>query len=252
MVSTERPLSAAAGEIAPAAESLCRVVREPLRTCRTCATPVDGFDMCWRCRQHQRIAGVANVVAPLIYAIPGTDSAALVRNNKNHPRRIERDRCARAIGVLLSRAVSMHEHCFGAMAGISVSRRAVVPSLTSRPGIHPLLGIAGDRGLVEEPILVAALDALCDRVVAADKFVAPSPPSVAGRHVLVIDDVWTTGSNAQSAAVTLHRAGAAAVSVLVVARWLDPRNTVTARFIRDRPLPSYDPAVCPVTGSRCP
>jgi hypothetical protein len=72
-------------------DSLHNAVREPDRTCRVCATPVDGFDLCWRCHEHRRIPGVADVVAPLIYAIPDTDSAALPRNYKNHPLRSERD-----------------------------------------------------------------------------------------------------------------------------------------------------------------
>src|SRR5205823_4553183 len=133
--------------------------------------------------------------------------------------------------------------CFGAIAGLAVSRRVIVPSLTSRPGVHPMMSLAWDLGLAREPLLVAALDAPCDRALAADKFTTPSSADVSGRHVLVIDDVWTTGSNAQSAALTLRKAGAAAVSVLVVARWLDPRNPLTARFIRAQRWPAYDPAV---------
>jgi hypothetical protein len=50
----------------------------------------------------------------------------------------------------------------------------------------------------------------------------------------------------------LRRAGAAAVSVLVVGRWLSPRNTLTERFIDTRRGAPYDPHVCPVTGGICP
>ena len=51
--------------IAAAGGYLRNVVREPDVTCRICATPVDGFDCCWRCQQEQRIDGLADVVAPL-------------------------------------------------------------------------------------------------------------------------------------------------------------------------------------------
>jgi hypothetical protein len=135
-------------------------------------------------------------------------------------------RCSDVLRALLWLAICLHEGCIGAAAGIPVSLRAVVASLTSRPGVHPLTSIAGDLGLVGEPMLVAALDARCDRTMVPDKFVAPSSADVAGRHMLVIDDVWTTGSNAQSAALTLRGAGAAAVSVLVIGRWFGSAQDV--------------------------
>jgi orotate phosphoribosyltransferase len=75
---------------------------------------------------------------------------------------------------------------------------------------------------------------------------------VQGHHVLVLDDMWTTGSNAQSAALALRRAGAAAVSVMVVGRWLNPSYGHTGEFIKTRLQRDYDPDMCPVTGASCP
>jgi predicted amidophosphoribosyltransferase len=57
--------------------------------------------------------------------------------------------------------------------------------------------------------------ARCDRRIGADKFAVNSAASV--RRVLVLDDVWITVSNARWAALALRRAGAAVVSVLVIA-----------------------------------
>jgi hypothetical protein len=233
-------------------ESLRNVVREPTRTCRVCAAPVRAFELCWRCREHARIAGLADVVAPLMYAIGDTASAALVRNYKNHPLRAERQRCALIISTLLRLGVSLHEGCFGALVGTPVSVRMVIPSLTSRPGTHPLTAIAELLNLLGGAALAPTLEARCDRVVRLDKFTVKPAGSVAGRHVLVVDDVWTTGSNAQSAALTLRQAGAAAVSVLLIGRWLNPQQPVSASFIADRHWRAYDPHLCPVTGARCP
>ncbi len=76
-------------------------------------------------------------------------------------------------------------------------------------------------------MLIPAFDARCDRVMSGDKFTVQPAGAVTDRHVLVLDNVWTTGSNAQSAALTLRRAGAAAVSVLLmIGRWLSSRNAV--------------------------
>ena len=113
-----------------------------------------------------------------------------------------------------------------------------------------MMSIAESLGLMGDVVLRPALDARCDRVVDEEKFTVDG--AVAGRHVLVLDDVWTTGSNAQSAALAVRRAGASAVSVMVIARWLSPRHPLSAKFIRERLRDDYNPVMCPVTGHRCP
>ena len=51
-----------------------------------------------------------------------------------------------------------------------------------------------------------------------DAFAVPRPADVRGRRVLLVDDVFTTGATAHECARTLRGAGAAEVSVIVVAR----------------------------------
>jgi hypothetical protein len=229
---------------------LRNVVHEPMRTCRVCATPVDGYPLCWRCGDHQRIPGLADLVAPLAYAIDGTESATVLRNYKNHPLRVERERCGSIVGEVLRLGTSLHERCVGVVVGQPVAARVVIPSLTSRIGIHPMLSIAESLELMGDVVLRPALDARCDRVVDGEKFIVDG--TVTDRHILVLDDVWTSGSNAQSAALTLRRAGAAAVSIMVVARWLNPCHSLSPRFIREWLGQDYNPLVCPVTGHCCP
>jgi len=49
-------------------------------------------------------------------------------------------------------------------------------------------------------------------------FVVPDSRSVSGKHVLVVDDIFTTGATARSVAQVLRRAGAANVCVATLAR----------------------------------
>ena len=231
---------------------LRNVVREPEITCRVCAAPVHGFDRCWRCEQARRIGGVADVVAPLSYAIAGTPSAALVRDYKNHPARSVRERHSAVINGLVRLGISRHERCIGCVAGQAVSCRLVIPSLTSRPGLHPLAELVGSMTAAGDAVALApAPDARCDRAI-NDKFVLSPAARLDGQHVLILDDVWTTGSTAQSAALAVRRAGAAAISVMVVGRWLNPDRRGTADFITTGLHRDYDPDICPVTGGECP
>jgi ComF family protein len=49
-------------------------------------------------------------------------------------------------------------------------------------------------------------------------FFAPDPSLVAGRHVLLVDDIYTTGATARACSRVLKNAGAASVRVATVAR----------------------------------
>jgi ComF family protein len=66
----------------------------------------------------------------------------------------------------------------------------------------------------------ADLDAAARRQNVRDAFAVQSPRLIAGRHVVLVDDVLTTGATAGECARTLSRAGAATVGVVTVARAL--------------------------------
>ena len=64
------------------------------------------------------------------------------------------------------------------------------------------------------------LDAAARRGNVRGAFAARRPEAVAGRHVLLVDDVFTTGATAAECARCLVGAGAEAVGVLTLARAL--------------------------------
>lgn len=88
--------------------------------------------------------------------------------------------------------------------------RPCAPDLLRRVRHTPALG---DRGAAERSALVA--DAFALRRGRA--------PLVAGRRVLLVDDVLTSGATADACARVLLEAGAAAVDALAAARVPDPR-----------------------------
>ena len=74
---------------------------------------------------------------------------------------------------------------------------------------------------------------------------------IAGKHVLVVDDTWVSGGKSQSAAIALKDAGADAVTILCVARWLSyDYDDDHRRMIKELTAP-YDATMCPVTGGSC-
>jgi orotate phosphoribosyltransferase len=58
------------------------------------------------------------------------------------------------------------------------------------------------------------------RALDPGRFLAPRP--LPGAAVLLVDDTWTTGSTAQSAAIALRSAGARSVAAVVLGRHLPP------------------------------
>lgn len=110
-----------------------------------------------------------------------------------------------------------------------------VPS-TSRIGDHPLLPIVEQAQQVRpvQQCLVRAEGPLGHGCASRAAFVAIPGAPVAGRHVLLIDDVYTTGARAQSAARALLDAGASKVTLLVLARRLNPEYHPMAQELWDR------------------
>jgi hypothetical protein len=223
-------------------------VRQPGVTCADCATPVNGYQLCFRCKGHRAHSGLADAVAFLTYAVAGRKSAYVMRGYKAKPPVAEH---RMVVGLLLLLALQEHTGCAGALAGLPVTHWAVVPSLPVKPGEHPLRGLVVNHAQGEELTLVAAADVQRPREVSPDHFVTGA--KLAPRsHVMLIDDTWASGGHAQSAVLTLRTAGAEKVSVLVGARWINEEFGGNKEFVGRLAERDYDPAICPWTGGACP
>jgi hypothetical protein len=229
-------------------------IREPGVTCGVCTTPVEGFDRCFACQSaYGATSGLADLVIPLTYGIQRAQSGFLLRHYKDNPDARVRRQQGLVINLLLYLAILFHEGCIGRRVGLAVGCRLAVPSVRGRVGDHPFEVITRQMNATREsPRLAVSQVDTGERVVSVDKFALDTPTDLTGQHVLILDDTWTTGANAQSAVLAARRAGAAAVSVMVVGRWLRPDFSRNAQFIKTRLARDYDPRICPVTGGECP
>lgn len=223
-------------------------VRETRVTCAVCTTPVAGYTYCFRCKTHRQASGVADLVAPLTYAIAGRQSGYVMRGYKAQPPVAEH----RAIvAMLMIVGIAEHADCAARILGLELTHWVVVPSLPAKPGRHPLRDLVASAAPGAEVNLLAHSSPKDPRTLDASHFRTDDvlPPE---SHVLVIDDTWAGGGHAQSAALRLRAAGAARVSILVAARWLKEDYGDNGEFIRTRCVDDYNPDRCPWTGSVCP
>lgn len=240
----------------------------PQRTCEVCAGPVSGFERCYRCKFARDEWGsqLADVVMPLTYAYRYSDehrASAGRHQSEQHMWSYKAPQpgpgCVTDLAVMLFVALQWHRSCAEARVGIPWTSWAVVPSSRrERVGHHPLGQLGATVGLTQPGSgialdwvqLVAAGLPSADRDVRADRFAVCNQAEVVGRHVLVLEDTWVTGASLQSAAVTLKQAGAAAVSVLCLARWLREDGPADASGFFASLATPYDALSCPVNAGR--
>jgi hypothetical protein len=211
--------------------------------CGICHTfTTNGYATCYRCGFDPHFA---DVVVPISYSESfgqlHTNLAAYKRapSAAAHPVRMQ-------LAAVLWRFLAAHETCIAHKAGTShFDLVTTVPSgSVERDDRHPLRHIVGtvvaptrDRF---ERLLMRSETPVAERMVDPLKY---SPTrDLAGESVLIIDDTWTTGANAQSAAGALKTTGAGQVAVLAIGRHVNPEYADNAT--RLRALPAFDWDVC--------
>ncbi|NUR28601.1 MAG: hypothetical protein HOV83_22645 [Catenulispora sp.] len=235
--------------IARAGGFLRNPVRRPRVTCTTCMTPTADYVRCHSCQRHLSAHGrdLADAVGVLTYAVGGEQAAYMMRGYK--ATRPVNEHLA-VVSMLTWLATGLHGGCCGTVAGLPVTHWATVPSLPPKPGEHPLHRIVGAYPPAEfEAALVGLPDVPSPRDAAHDHFRARDLPREA--HVLLVEDTWTQGGHAQSAALALRRAGARRISILAIARWINREFGGNAAFV-DQLRSDFDPRRCPWTGGECP
>ena len=190
-------------------------------SCPTCARPVEG-PRSLTCRACRHAAPrFDRLVAPWRYGGPVAE--AMCRFKYGGPDGRGRPELATALAALLVPALPAltADLCVPVPADpVRLLRRGFSPPLE----LARALGVARPGRLVPRLLArrprpeQASLDAEARRRNVWGMFRVPRPADVDGRHILVLDDVATTGATAREAAATLMNAGAARVTVLVLAR----------------------------------
>jgi hypothetical protein len=210
--------------------------------CEICHGPQGhGCARCFTCDLHLQCArgSLADVVVPVAFAV----------KTGQHARRLWRYKSARspadarAGSAVMLRALLLvflrdHGACLWRAAGITgPTRLAVVPTARGRPGVHPLRELIGAYLAVPWAELSARPGGEQVRDLDPGRFSAGQIP---GARVLLIDDTWTTGSSAQSAAMALRRAGALTVVTVVLGRHVGLADAA-----------GFGPAVMPFRPASC-
>jgi len=188
--------------------------------CLVChGPPGQGSPLCFQCDLHRQCAGgsLADVVVPVAFAVKGSPHARQLWQYKSG----RLPAAARAVPATMLRALLLvflrdHGPCVWRAGGIRAPNQlAMVPTARGRPGIHPLRALIGPYLTAPWAELAARPGGEQARDLDPDRFAAKVLPDA---RVLLIDDTWTTGASAQSAAMALRRAGARSVATVVLGR----------------------------------
>jgi hypothetical protein len=214
--------------------------------CGTCFNFTAGYVRCYACAHGEP---KLDAVVPISYSVAREQLHHALASYK----RLDGD-VARRLGAILAailwRFLADHEPCVARAAhthGFDIV--TTVPSGNrDRDERHPLRWIVGELvGPTQERhqrLLRRSPTDVPPRTFDQQKFEAIA--ALTGQSVLLIDDTWTTGSSAQSAAAALKAAGAGPIAALVIGRHLNREWHENDRRIRGiaRPFDWAECALC--------
>jgi predicted amidophosphoribosyltransferase len=213
--------------------------------CRTCFNFTAGYATCWACAHGQPSL---DAVAPISYSVSREQLHHALASYKRLDPDLARHLQA-ILAAILWRFLTGHETCIAGQAALT-HRFDLVTTVPSgdpaRDERHPLRTIVGE--------LVGPTRDRYRRLLRRRTDTEPEPRSFSptkfeattGLHnqsVLLIDDTWTTGASAQSAAAALKAAGAEHVAAVVIGRHLNREWHENDRRIRGIARP-FDWQVC--------
>jgi predicted amidophosphoribosyltransferase len=192
--------------------------------CATCKTFVDGehYSTCLAC---SRQPSLLDAVVPITYSAHLGQIHTALRTYKEPGSADVKRFASIRLTAILWRFLAAHEACIAAAAGIErFSMVTTVPSSSKE---------RDERGSLRQIVeWCAPIEQRFQRVIAPTDEVGPgrgyderryaATAALDGKSVLLVDDTWTGGGHAQSAAYTLREAGAVKVGFVAIGRHVRP------------------------------
>lgn len=219
------------------------MLNPPLRgtdgICPICFTFTNGYPTCVQCRNSNSV--ITSAVLPVTYSIHmGQVHEALYQYKRSSSVAV-RNKFRDDVAAIIYRFLDRHESCLAAEAGVDCFEAVtIVPSSSSAASSsHALDHIVGSIIPATRDRYVSALsrtsEVIPKRTFSDKMFTATA--DVAGKAVLLIDDTWTSGASAQSAANALLVAGATDVAIAAVGRHVRPDFMNNERELKALPTP---------------
>lgn len=207
------------------------------------------YARCYKCGHY---VDSLDLVVPITYSEDLGQMHLALRRYKSEPSKEARDFAGVRLLAILWRFLELHEHCLtNALGIVSFDIVTAVPSSTrTRDRASKLRGIVRACGPVRkrfEQLLVPAENASDTRDFDPARYTPQR--RLHGENILLIDDTWTTGAHAQSAACTLKQAGAGKVALVVIGSHVNPGWQVggrTSKALLDALPRDFDWETCPV------
>ena len=216
--------------------------------CPTCFNLTGTYGECLACARQEAVLAA---VLPISYSVGHEGLHAALAGYK----RVEGSG-ARVLGIelaaILWRFLERHEACLANATG--VERFDVVTTVPSgdalRDEVHPLPWIVGELCAATraryQRLLHRSRVALPEREFSEAKYLTSH--DLRGEDVLLIDDTWTTGASAQSAAAALRAAGSGTLAAVVIGRHINREWGPNDQDLQD--LPPFDWSRCALCGGQ--
>ena len=205
--------------------------------CCFCFNFTRGYERCYSCARGDLFVAA---LAPISYSVGREQLHRALMGYKRLSGEIAR-RLTLQLAAVLWRFLAVHEKCVARAAGVRAFNvvTAVPSGDRERDANHPLRRIVSElagptRGRYRPLLWRSRLD-VPPRTVHPRKFEAAA--KLHGQPVLLVDDTWTTGSSARSAAAALAEAGAGPIAAVVIGRHLNRDWHENDRRLRALPRP---------------